>query len=126
MKKQLLSNTILFMCAVMVMASCGKKTTTPDMGTMTVTMTNLPAAPVKNTPIVFTFEVMDNGMLTAVTNTTAEIIKGTDTKTMACAEKSMGLYTGTYTFTDSGTYAIHFHYSHSGMAGDMDFSVVIP
>ena len=125
MKKQFLFNAILLICAVVAIASCGKKDTTMDMGTMTITMTNTPNPAVKNTAITFMFMVMDNNMLTAVTNTSAEIIKGTDTKTMDCMEMEAGKYTGTYTFTDAGTYAIHFHYTHSGTDADMDFSVVV-
>ena len=125
MKTQILSKTIFLICLVAVMASCGKKSTTAPDTTMTITMANVPSAPTKNTPVAFTFTVKEGGMLMDVTSNTVEIVKGTDTKTMACMKASTGIYTGTYTFTDSGTYAIHFHYVMSGMDGDMDFNVVV-
>ena len=125
MKTNILSKTILLICLVAVMASCSKKSTTTPDTTMTITMANVPTAPTKNNPVAFTFTVLEGGMLMDVTSNTVEIVKGTDTKTMACTKTSTGIYTGTYTFPDAGTYAIHFHYVMSGMDGDMDFSVVV-
>ncbi len=125
MKKQILFNTILLICAVAITASCGKKETPMDMGTMTITLTTTPSPAVKNTPIAFMFMVMDNNMLTTVTSTSAEIIKGADVKTMDCMEMEMGKYGGTYTFTEAGTYEIHFKYTHEGTASDKDFTLVV-
>ena len=124
MKNQFLVKTTLLLFVAFVAFSCGEKVPM-DMVEMDITMSYEPVPAVKNSPVNFTFEVMQDGIYQAVTMTSCEVIKGATTTEMTITEKSAGQYTGTYTFTESGTYELHFKYMHEDIDTDKDFSIVV-
>lgn len=125
MKKQFLKTAILFVCIASVFVSCDKKEM-DDMNGMDITMSYTPNPALKNTPITFTFDVMQDGKIQAVTNTSCEVIMtGMADKVMTTTEITAGQYGGTYTFTEAGTYSLHFKYMHGMTESDKDFTCVV-
>ena len=125
MKNQFLTKATLLICLTIFAVSCDKKADTMDMGGMKITMSYSPNPAIKDSSITFNFEVMQDTMYTAVTNTSCEIIMGSSNNTMAVTEKSMGKYTGTYKYTQTGTYALHFKYMHEMVESDKDFTCIV-
>lgn len=104
--------------------SCGEKESM-DMDAMDITMSYAPNPAVKNAPVTFTFDVKQNGAYQAVTMTSCEVLKGGTKETMTITEKTPGQYTGNYTFTESGSYELHFKYMHENVDTDKDFSIIV-
>ena len=124
MKNQFLATLAILICVSLCVVSCDKKEAM-NMTGMTITMSYSPNPVLKDSTITFNFEVMQDTMLQAVTNTSCEVIKGASNSTMAITEVSVGKYTGTCKFTQIGTYALHFKYMHQGMDADQDFSLIV-
>lgn len=122
--KNLFIKTALVFFLAFTAFSCGEKESM-DMDAMDITMTYAPNPAVKNAPVTFTFDVKQNGAYQAVTMTSCEVIKGGTTKIMTITEKTPGQYTGTYTFTESGSYELHFKYMHENVNTDKDFSIIV-
>ena len=126
MQTQKIIKSILVICFALMAFSCGKKdSTTMNMDAMSVTMTYLPNPIVKNTIITFTFDVKENGTLTAVLKPSFDVVKGTSINTVVASAVKDGEYTGTYTFSDAGNYTIHFKYNHENMDASQDFQMTI-
>lgn len=124
MKNLLIKTTLVFFLAFIAF-SCGEKESM-DMDAMDITMTYAPNPAVKNAPVTFTFDVKQDGAYQAVTMTSCEVLKGGTTKaTMTITEKTPGQYTGNYTFTESGSYELHFKYMHENVDTDKDFSITV-
>ena len=124
MKKQILITSAIILCISFFLTSCDKKKSM-DMSTIDITMNYTPNPVKKDSLISFNFDVMKSGVLQAVTSTSCEVIIGSSTNTMATTEQSAGKYTGKYTFTATGNYALHFKYTLDGMASDKDFALTV-
>lgn len=122
MKKNVL-NALLIFCMAILVVSCDKKEM--EMDGMDVTMSYTPNPALKNTVISFTFDVKKDSMYQAVTMTSCEVIKNGTTLEMPVTEKIPGQYTGTYTFTEAGTYELHFKYMHDNIDTDQDFTILV-
>ena len=121
---KVLFNALLVSCLAIIVVSCDKKMDM-EMSKMDITMNYLPTPAIKDVPIAFTFSVKQDNVFQAVTMTSCEVIKNGVTKVMSTTEKEAGQYIGTYTFTESGNYELHFKYMHKGVDTDQDFTLVV-
>ena len=105
--------------------SCDKKSSTVDpMNQATVSLTYAPNPIVKNTPVTFTFTVMDGmAMMTDVTDYTcsAKTMISNKISNITLTHKDMGIYSGTCTFIDSDSVMLSFGCMYSGSMMNKDF-----
>lgn len=123
MKKQILFLSFLAIVIAFVVASCDKKES--HSMDLDITMSYTPNPALKDSLITFTFQVMQDGMMTAVTNSFCKVIMGSAQDTIQITEISSGIYSGVHTFMATGTYELHFNFMHSGVASDKDFTCVV-
>lgn len=120
--------TILIALALLVV-SCSDKSTDSDEHAIEVTMTYTPTSAIVNTPINFLFEVEDEGEHLCCLSPHVEIEKegATDHVEMTVSEdtEETGHYRGTYTFTEAGSYHVHFEFMHDGDDEDEEFQITV-
>ena len=121
---------LLMAFSAFLLLACGDTTTNPDdHGVLEVTMENTPNPATVNTEITFTFEVEEGGEHTAVTMFSCEVEKaGTgnhEEMALTAAPNEVGHYVGTRTFTEAGTYELHFNFMHDNEMEERAFEVEV-
>lgn len=105
--------------------SCDKKTTEPEEHELEITLKYTPNPATVGTPITFIFEVEENGEHKAVTMYSCEVhMEGSEFE-MELEEEEAGHYKGVHTFTEAGTYEMHFEYMHDDKMDGKEFEVTI-
>ncbi|MCH8012672.1 MAG: FixH family protein [Candidatus Marinimicrobia bacterium] len=121
--------TTMLIALALLVVGCGEKSTDSDEHAIEVTMTYTPTSATVNTPINFLFEVEDEGEHLGGLSPHVEIEKegATDHVEMTVSEDTddPGHYRGTHTFTEAGSYDIHFEFMHDGDDVDEEFQITV-
>ncbi|MCH7612597.1 MAG: FixH family protein [Candidatus Marinimicrobia bacterium] len=122
--------SILITFALLVTGCGDKNSTENDHHTIEVTMTYIPNPATVNTAISFLFKVEDDDEHMSGLTPHVEIIKegATGHVEMETSEDTdeAGHYRGTHTFTETGTYDIHFEFMlDDGDEMDEEFSLTV-
>jgi hypothetical protein len=109
--------------------SCDKKATQPEEHghELEVTLNTTPDPATVNTQIDFLFEVEENGEHVDVTMYSCEIEKEGSGNHMEmemhASDHDAGHYEGSWTFTEAGTYEVHFGFMHDEEMQEKQFTV---
>jgi hypothetical protein len=122
---------LILSISIVVLISCDKKATTPEeLGHETeVTLAISPDPATVNTLINFLFEVEEGGEHVDVTMFTCEIEKEGSGNHMEMelhpSDHDAGHYEGSWTFTEMGTYEVHFGFMHDEEMHEEPFTVTV-
>lgn len=123
-----LSFAVIF--AGLLVVSCGEATEPEDHHhELEVTLSYTPSPATVNTEIAFTFEVEEEGEHVSVSGVSCEIGKmGSESHqemTVSADPDEEGHYTGTWTFSEAGTYELHFHFMHDNEMEEREFQIEV-
>ena len=126
MKKRqysMIRSSMLIVPIVALLVSCSENATAHDDHHMVqIDFSYTPTSAVVNIPITLLFEVESEGEHVGVENPACEIhTLGNVTLT----EGETGHYSGVHTFTQAGTYEVHFSYTLDGMVMEDEFSITV-
>lgn len=127
--RDICSSFVLFSCiSLLLLVACSDSVTNPDdHGALEVTMQYTPNPATVNTEITFTFEVEEGGEHTAVTNFSCEVEKaGTGNHqdmALTADPDEVGHYIGKRTFSEAGTYELHFKFMHDNEMEEREFEI---
>ena len=122
---------ILVTTSLALFIACDEKSTEPehDENELVVTMEHTPDPATSNTEIMFIFEVEDHGEHVDVTEYSCEIeLEGSGNHlpmTLTPEAGETGHYVGNFTFTEAGTYEIHFEFMHEEEINEEKFNVQV-
>ena len=113
----------LMLWVVSFSVSCDDSSTDPHNEHMAeIHFSFTPSPAVTGAEITLLFEVEVGGVHTSITNAACEIHNSNE---VSLTEGEPGHYTGVHTFSQSGTYEIHFSYFHEGMTMEEEFSMAV-
>ena len=105
------------------MTSCEEGSTDPDHGHMAeIDFSYSPTPAVTGIEISLLFEAEEDGVHASLAGAACEIHSLGE---VTLTEGETGHYHGAHTFTQAGTYDVHFSYSHEGMTMEEQFSITV-
>ena len=121
-----LSRTMIIAFSLLLMGfitSCEESSTNPDDGHMAeIAFSYSPTPAVTGVEITLLFEAEEHGTHVSVGDPACEIHSLGE---VSLTEGETGHYQGAHTFTQAGTYDVHFSFMQEGMMMEEEFSITV-